>query len=76
MDENQMDEFCVTISFDDGNKIKLNKSFLMNHSLYFNAMFSGNFVESKSKQVQLKVGMIKYSRDFLFATTININYYT
>lgn len=46
----------ITIHFDNDNKIQLNKSYLIHHSLYFKAMFSGQFMEAQSgNQITLKV---------------------
>lgn len=46
----------ITIYFDNDNHIQLNKLYLMHHSLYFKAMFSGQFMEAQSgNQITLKV---------------------
>jgi len=46
----------VQLCFDDGNMITAQKKLLIQHSLYFEAMFSGNFMESHSKNpIKLKV---------------------
>lgn len=56
MDTEKLDESYVTIHFDSGDNVKLKKSFLTNQSLYFEAMFCGNFIESLSgDKIQLKV---------------------
>lgn len=56
MEAEQNDELCITIYFDNGDNIRLNKSYLIKHSSYFEAMFSGKFIESQSgDQIQLKV---------------------
>lgn len=39
----------ITISFDENVNDTFNKSFLMEHSAYFEAMFSGHFLESQSE---------------------------
>jgi len=58
MDEDQIEDSCITINFDDGNEVRLNKSFLTKHSPYFGAMFCGKFVESQAgHQIQLKVNI-------------------
>lgn len=58
MDEDQIDDSCITINFDDGNKVRLNKSFLTKQSLFFGAMFCGKFVESQAgHKIQLKVSI-------------------
>lgn len=50
------DEQFVIIQFDEGEDITLSKSLLIENSLYFEAMFSGNFVESRSEnKLHLKV---------------------
>lgn len=56
MDSEQDDELNITIYFDNGDNVQLNKSYLIKHSSYFEAMFSGKFIESQSgDQIQLKV---------------------
>jgi len=56
-----MDEkSCVQICFDQGHKILLQKELLIKHSLYFEAMFCGNFIEANSENpIKLKVLKIK-----------------
>lgn len=49
-------ETYITINFDNGNNIRLDKLYLMHHSLYFKAMFSGQFIEAQSgNEITLKV---------------------
>lgn len=46
----------VTIVFENGDKAEFNKEYLIKHSSYFEAMFSGHFMESQSgDEIQLKV---------------------
>lgn len=52
----QTDEPYVTIFFDNGDKARFSKMYLIKHSSYFEAMFCGNFMESQSgDQIKLKV---------------------
>lgn len=54
------DKKCVIIQFDEGEDITLSKSLLIENSSYFEAMFSGNFLESKSQdKIHLQVIFIK-----------------
>ncbi|XP_026817278.1 uncharacterized protein LOC113556504 [Rhopalosiphum maidis] len=48
MEEMNTDDQLVTIHFDDDADVELNKSYLIEHSAYFQAMFSGYFVESQT----------------------------
>lgn len=53
---NDSNESCLTIYFDNNETVRLNKSFLIKHSSYFEAMFCGKFMESQSgDQIHLKV---------------------
>jgi len=50
------EESCFTLNFDSGDNVQLKKSFLMKHSQYFEVMFSGKFMETRSDdQITLKV---------------------
>lgn len=56
MQTNDLNESYVTIHFDSNETATLNKSFLIEHSSYFEAMFCGQFMESRSGgQIKLKV---------------------
>lgn len=56
MEAEQDDDLNITIYFDNGDNVRLNRSYLIKHSSYFEAMFSGKFIESQSgDQIQLKV---------------------
>lgn len=50
MEEKDTVDQLVTIYFDDDVNAEFHKMFLMEHSAYFEAMFSGNFLESKAEQ--------------------------
>ncbi|XP_050530643.1 kelch repeat and BTB domain-containing protein 8-like [Daktulosphaira vitifoliae] len=52
---NTGNEQLITLCFDNGDKVVLEKLFLIKNSLYFEAMFSGQFLESHSgKEIPLK----------------------
>ncbi|XP_025191040.1 uncharacterized protein LOC112591438 [Melanaphis sacchari] len=48
MEEMESDDQSVKIYFDNDVDVELNKSYLIEHSAYFQAMFSGYFVESQT----------------------------
>ena len=51
----------VTLLTDEGEQIVCHRSVLMDESLYFNAMFSSDFIEKSQKCIKIKV--IKSSKD-------------
>lgn len=56
MEFDESDELQVIIYFDTGESIQVKKSLLIEQSLYFEAMFSGQFRESNSNDpIELKV---------------------
>lgn len=63
------DDQLVTIHFDHNAKDTFNKSFLMENSAYFEAMFSGSFVESQSEQkihIQVSIDLSIIKIYFIF----------
>lgn len=70
MEEEVSDEICITIYFDNGNNVKISKSFLIEHSPYFEAMFCGKFMEAQSgDQIKLKVFRSVYNY-FIFVCSL------
>jgi len=70
MEEMNTDDQLVTIHFDNDADVEMEKSYLIEHSAYFQAMFSGYFVESQAGhrihiRVYIDVFIIKTSF-FLF----------
>lgn len=60
MEEENTDDQLVTIHFDDDVNDTFSKLLLTEHSSYFEAMFSGNFLESRPDQrIHIQVSIIK-----------------
>lgn len=58
MEVDNTDDQLLTISFDENVNDTFNKSFLIEHSAYFEAMFNGNFLESQSEpKIHIKVSI-------------------
>lgn len=56
MQTNSFNESFVKICFDNGENVTLEKSFLIERSSYFKAMFCGQFMESQSgDKIHLRV---------------------
>jgi len=52
------DQSEVTIHFDDDVNVEMNKSYLIENSAYFQAMFSGRFIESQiGHRIHIKVSI-------------------
>jgi len=52
------DQSVVTIHFDDDVNVEMNKSYLIENSAYFQAMFSGRYVESQiGHRIHIKVSI-------------------
>jgi len=50
------DQSVVTIHFDDDVNVEMNKSYLIENSAYFQAMFSGRYIESQTgHRIHIKV---------------------
>lgn len=48
-------EQIVTLCFESGEESTQYKSFLIDHSYYFKAMFSGSFMETHTKPILIQV---------------------
>jgi len=71
MEVENTDDESVTIHFDNEVNVQFNKSYLIKHSLYFEAMFSGYFLESQTgRQINIKVSI-----DLLIIKTFFFLYY-
>lgn len=52
------DQSVVTIHFDDDVNVEMNKSYLIENSAYFQAMFSGRYIESQiGHTIHIKVSI-------------------
>jgi len=52
------DQSEVTIHFDDDFYVEINKSYLIENSAYFQAMFSGRYIESQiGHRIHIKVSI-------------------
>jgi len=52
------DQSLVTIHFDDDVNVEINKSYLIENSAYFQAMFSGRYIESQiGHRIHIKVSI-------------------
>jgi len=71
MEDKNTDNKLITIHFDDDVNDKFHKMFLMEHSAYFEAMFSGNFLESAEQKIHIQVSIdLSMIKTFFFLLII------